>query len=133
MKTKAYRNGTLRCRGYLKDAGNGWEVGFLWGAKPIFLSNFTRSSEANRWFALMNREVKNFARRHKVAPRFPKTSYGKFLSSHLYNAYFAYLDRLFARHQRVYSRAVVREQRAYKTINRRAPRGAQRQVFLRAA
>jgi hypothetical protein len=136
MKTKRYRHGTLTCRAYQRAVGNGWEVGFDWGGRNIFLSNFVRGSEANRWYALMNREVRAFNARYKVTGAFPKGLYGKFLGSHLHNRYFAFLDRLFAQHSRAYARAVNKNRNAFQRTmrtQRRSSRGGSTQRFLRAA
>lgn len=135
MKAKRYRNGTLTCRAYQRAVGSGWEVGFDWAGKTVFLSNFVRSAEANRWYALMNREVRNFNARYKVTRAFPKALYGKFLSSHLYNRYFTFLDRLFAQHSRTYARAMNRNRNAYQRTLRtqRRNHGGGTQRFLRAA
>jgi hypothetical protein len=135
MKTKRYRNGSLTCRAYQRAVGSGWEVGFDWNGRTVFLSNFVRSAEANRWYALMNREVRAFNARYKVTRAFPKGLYGKFLSSHLYNRYFAFLDRLFAQHSRTYARAVNRARNQYQRTIRtqRRNHGGMTQRFLRAA
>lgn len=133
MKSKAYRHGPLRCRSQMRNAGFGYEVSFYWGTKPIFVSNFTRSSEANQWWTALNREVKNFAKKYRVAPTFPKAQYGRFLSNHLYNRYFAFLDKVFAKHSRSYNRAFNRDARVFRRISARPNQARSRQVFLKAA
>ena len=133
MKTKRYRNGTFSCKGWMRNVGNGFEVGFHFGSKPIFLSNFVRANEANAWYTMMNREVRAFARRYQVAPRFPKAMYGRFLSSHLYAKYFSFLDRLFTKHTRTYSRAVSRDLRSFRRMYNRTAGNGPRKAFLRAA
>lgn len=132
MKTRNYRNGTFTARSYLKSAGNGWEVGFVYGGKPIFLGNFVHQSEANAWWGLMNREIRAFSRRFKVTRSFPKATYGRFLCNHLYSRYYNYLDRLFTKHTSYYGRAVRKETRAFRRIVRRAAPGP-RLPFLKAA
>lgn len=133
MKSKTYRNGSLRCRSMMRNAGFGYEVSFYWGTKPIFVSNFTRSSEANQWWNALNKEVRAFAKKYRVAPTFPKAHYGRFLSNHLYNRYFAFLDKVFAKHSRTYNRAFSRDARTFRRLSSRPEMGRSRQVFLKAA
>lgn len=135
MKTKRYRNGATTCRAFQRAVGNGWEVGFEFAGRTVFMSNFVRSAEANRWYAMMNREVRAFNARYKVTRAFPKALYGKFLTSHLYNKYFTFLDRVFSMHSRTYARAVNKNRNAYARTLRKQRRnhGGSTQKFLRAA
>lgn len=133
MKTKNYRNGTLTARAYCKPAGNGWEVGFVFGGKPVFCGNFVHQSEANAWWSLMNREIRAFSRKFKVTAKFPKATYGRFLAAHLYNKYYNFLDRLFTKHTRHYGRAFNAQNRAYRTWTRRTTGAGPRMPFLKAA
>lgn len=134
MKTKNYRNGTFTARSYMKAVGNGWEVGFVYGGKPLFVGNFIHTTEANQWWGLMNREIRGFATRNKVTKNFPKNQYGKFLCAYLYNRYYQFCDRAFTKYTRVYGRQVTRNARTFKTISRRTSvTGAPRTAFLKAA
>ena len=132
MKTKSYRNSKTTGRGYLKPVGSGWEVGFVYGTKPLFVGNFVHSKEANTWFGLMNREIRTFTRKYTVTNRVSTTWYTHFLSSQLYKKYYLYLDRLLARHNRNWNKAVNRDLRTYRRLSRQT-RGTERTVFLRAA
>jgi hypothetical protein len=132
MKTKNYRYGKLTCKGWLKSAGNGYEVCFTFGSKTVFVGNFIHGAEANKWWALMNREIRSFGARYKANARFPMAKYSHFLSSHLYSCYYHFLDRLFVKHTRTYNRAVVRDLRSFKRIAARVPQG-ERTKLLRAA
>lgn len=133
MKTKNYRNGSLTARGYCKPAGNGWEVGFTFGGKPLFCSNFVKQSEANAWWSLMNREIRHFSNRYKVTEHFPKSTYGRFLASHLYYQYYQFLDRLFAKHSRQSKKTVTHQTKVYRLWNRKAAGTGPRKQFLKAA
>src|SRR5580658_5350385 len=117
MKTKTYRNGTTTCRTYLKNAGSGWEVGFTFGGRTLFVSNFTRSNEANTWYSTMNREIRNFAKRFKVGPGCSKTWYAKFMTNWLYSTYYHFCDRNFTKHTRTYRKVVSSEMRRYRRLN----------------
>ncbi len=118
MKTKTYRSGKTTFRAYMKDCGNGWEVGFFCGTKPLFLGNFIRSTEANRWFTTMNTEIRAFNKRFKVGPRCPKNWYTTFLSGVLYRKYYTFLNKVFVVHNRHYTQAVTRGVKRYNRLNR---------------
>jgi hypothetical protein len=132
MKTKRYRNGKLTAKSYMKPAGVGFEVGFVFGTKTIFVGNFVRSAEANTWWALMNREIRNFSRRYRVTAKFPKATYASLLANHLHQKYYWYLDRAFARYSRSYRSAVARDLTRFKRVARRTTAGP-KMAFLKAA
>lgn len=132
MKTKNYRYGKLTCKGWLRPAGNGHEVCFKFGTKTIFVGNFIHSNEATRWWNLMNREIRLFGRRYRASKRFPQARYAHFLSAHLYNRYYMFLDKLFAKHTRTWNRAMVRDLRTFKRMANRTP-ARERLTLLKAA
>lgn len=132
MKTKTYKSGKTTFRAYLKDCGNGWEVGFFCGTKPLFIGNFIHSSEANRWYSVMNTEIRTFAKRFTVGPRCPKNWYTTFLSDTLYRRYYGFLNKVFVIHNRKYNQAVTRDVRTYKRLNRNWYPG-EKTRFLKAA
>lgn len=134
-KTKNYRNGKFGARCYMKTAGNGWEVGFVYGGKPIFVGNFIHASEANSWWGTMNREIRNFSKRHKVTKNFPKNNYGKFLGAYLYSCYYRFLNTAFTKYTRFYGRTYNQGTRTFKTWNNRTNTTTHgpRVAYLRAA
>ena len=132
MKTKTYRNGTTTCRTYLKTVGNGWEVGFTFAGRNVFVGNFVHSAEATKWFGMMNREIRTFTARYKVGPGCPKSWYVHFVGKHLYNQYYHFVDKCSTKHTRTYKQAVTREQRKYTRMNTRWTTG-EKKAFLRAA
>ncbi len=132
MKTKTYRSGTTTCRSYSKTVGNGVEVGFTVGGRTVFCGNFVHSSEAATWYTKMNREISTFSRRYKVGPSCPKSWYTHFLGQHLYNQYYAFLDKTFTKHTKTYKKAVTRSQRKYQRMNQ-TWYPAEKKVVLRAA
>lgn len=132
MKTRNYRNGKFTARAYCKNAGYGWEVGFTVKGRPIFIGNFVHIAEANQWWNTMNREIRTFCKKYRVTPTFPRSSYLRFLSSHLHAKYYQFLDRVFATHTRTYNRAVTRDLRTFRRIARNTSTGP-KQVFLKAA
>lgn len=130
-KTKNYRSGKLAARSYMKNVGNGHEVGFVYAGKTIFVGNFIHATEANKWWATMNREIRAFANRHKVTTTFPKNNYGKFLGAYLNNCYYRFANTMVTKHARVYGRAVNKNTRSFRTWTRRA--NGPRTAFLKAA
>lgn len=132
MKTKNYRYGKLTCKGWLRPAGNGYEVCFNFGTKTVFVGNFIHATEATKWWTVMNREIRMFGNRYKANTNFPKAKYSHFLSSHLYNQYYAFLDRLFVKHTKTWKTAVVRDLRSFKRIATRTP-SRERTRLLKAA
>lgn len=131
-RSKAYRYGKHFGRTYFKNAGGGWECGFVFDSRVVFIGNFIHSREAQLWFALMNREVRNFSRKYAVGQRCSAIWYAHFLRNHLYKCYYGFLDRLFARYRGDYQRAFTRDLRQYQRL-RRDWRGSRLQPALRAA
>lgn len=132
MKTKTFRNGSASCKSYCKKVGNGWEVGFTYGKKLVFVGNFIHTSEANRWFSIMNTEIRAFARRYTVGKTYNKTWFAKFLGAQLYRKYYSFLSQTFTTYNRNWSRAVTTDTRKYRRMSRGWSSG-ERTPFLKAA
>src|SRR5262245_25477410 len=119
MKTRTYRNGSMTCKSYIKSVGNGWEVGFTFAGKPLFVGNFIHSTEANQWYSVMNHEIRTFSHKYKVGPGCPKSWYFHFVKSHLYDRYYTFLERKFTTHTKTFRRALTTNQRTYKRLARK--------------
>lgn len=132
MKKATFKNRKLTCRSYTKNVGHGFEVGLLAGSKPLFVGNFIHAGEANQWYRIMNREIRNFSRKYPIPTNAPPTWHLRFLSNHLYRNYYQFVDRLLARHARTFTRQVSKHQRKYRTLNRNWDR-SDRVPFLKAA
>ena len=117
-RSKNYKTGKTTCKAYLKPVGMGWEVGFTFDSRPIFVGNFIHPTEASAWYALMNREIRGFSRRYKVGPKFPKPWYGQFLRTHLYSTYYRFLDRMFSKYQRNYRTDFNQNVRKYEKMSK---------------
>ncbi len=133
MTVKRFKAPKVACRSYVKSAGQGWEVGFVFNGKNIFVGNFIYRNEATRWYALMNRTIRSFSYKNKVTPNFPKTQYAQFLAGHLYRTYYAFLDKLFAGYSKNWNRTVARNARKFKSTTRRTAHTGQRFPLLKAA
>jgi len=116
MKQKVYKHGTYKFTAYFKPAGNGWEVGFKHGTKPIFMGNFVHKKEANEWYTRMNNEIASFSKKYWVGPDFSMAWYQKFFSKHLYQHYYTYVDKVLTAHQRDYKRELTKDVKRYKTL-----------------
>ena len=119
MRTKSFRNGKTTCRSYLKPAGRGWEVGFLYGTKPIFVGNFVFKTEATQWYTTMNKRLRLFGKRYSVGKTYPKGWFTGFLKSYLYEGYYKHLNRVFNKHTRTFHKGVSTGERQYKRLNKR--------------
>ena len=118
MKNKKYKNGKTSFSAYMKPIGRSFECAVLSGGKVLFIGNFTKSSEANAWWSLMNREIRGFSKRYKVGTSYPATWFKKFLASHLNDKYFTFVNRHVARHHRSAHSELNRNVRKYKKLNR---------------
>ena len=132
MRSKTYRYGNTSGRTYLKAVGNGWECGFIYGGKTVFVGNFIHSGEATRWFTMMNREILTFGRRFTLGHRLPTAWTTRFLSNRLYSTYYTFLDRIFTQYHRTFNRAVVRDMNQFRR-SRRNRTTTDRKTYLRAA
>lgn len=132
MKIKNYRYGKLNCKGWLKPAGNGYEVCFNFGTKSVFVGNFIHATESTQWWNLMNREIRAFGAKHKANATFPRAKYSHFLSTHLYTCYYRFVDKVSAKHAKTYRTAVVRDLRSFKRLATRTP-SSLRVKLLKAA
>lgn len=130
MKSKHYSNGKYQFRSYLKPVGKGWEVGFWQGSTPIFVGNFIHTKEANQWYGIMSRQIRQFSKKYTVGERFPLNWYLHFTSNHLYSCYYGFLDRLFARYNREFRTACKRDVKRY---NRMKKNWDTRRPLIRAA
>lgn len=132
MKNKRYRNGNSSFQCYLKLIGRSYECGVICAGKIIFLGNFTRKAEAMQWWGLMNREIRNFAKRYKVGKTYPASWFRKFLGLHLNDKYFYFVNRFVHLHFRHAHTVYGQHMRQYKRMNRRWT-SQEKKVYLRAA
>lgn len=116
MKKKTFKYGPHKCKAYFKPAGKGYEVGFDFGGKTVFVGNFLYKKEANAWWAKMNAEFKTFTKRYGIAKTAPITFYAKFLSNHFYKTYYTFLDKQFTAYERNFNKAVNADVKKFKKI-----------------
>jgi hypothetical protein len=120
MKTKLYKYGTLKYKAYYKTAGKGFEVGFLYGNKPLFVGNFVKKEEATTWFEMMTHEIERFSNKywHNVKTFSSTVFFHKFATNNLYKHYYDYLDKCFGKHTKNYHREFSRDVKSYERMKR---------------
>jgi hypothetical protein len=133
MTSRSYRNGNSTGKTYLKNVGEGFEVGFVLSGKTVFVGNFLHSWEARRWYTMLNSEIRNFSKEYQVGPGCSKSWFTHFLSSHLYSTYYHFLDKCFSQHSRKYQTAVNKDKKSYQKMSSRWNRTTQTSRFLKAA
>jgi len=133
MTSRTYRNGNSTGKTYLKNVGEGFEVGFSLSGKTVFVGNFLHSWEARRWYSVLNTEIRNFSKKYQMGPGCTKSWFTHFLSAHLYNTYYSFLDKCFSQHSRKYQSAVKKDQKSYQKMSKRWDNKTNTTHFLKAA
>lgn len=116
MKSKTFKYGNYTFKSYFKKVGLGYEVGFTFGTKTIFVGNFLYPQEATRWYGIMNREISRFGRQFTGNYKFPINYITQFCGNHLYSTYYMFLDKLFTQYTRNYKRAYQRDCRRFNQM-----------------
>jgi hypothetical protein len=133
MTSRTYKFGKHVCKAYKKPVGKGWEVGFSFAGKPVFTGNFLHAKEANAWWTKMNQEMRSFFGRYALPPKGPKAFYGRFITNHLYNSYYNFLDRQFTKYQKGFTQALKKDQRHYTHMRKTQAKTWQHMPSRRAA
>ena len=118
MKTKSYKHGKYTYKAYLKPVGQGYEVGFYFSGKPLFVGNFLHLNEANAWYTEMTKQISGFTKKYWVTPQSPRTFYNKFITQHLYKVYYSFLDKYFSKYTREYTREFNKHEKKYKQLKK---------------
>ena len=116
MKSKSFKYGKQYFKTYCKSVGHGFEVGFEWDKKVLFVGNFIHQKEATKWYGILNKEVLHFSKKYWWNPEATNqfnSFYAKFFTNHLYKMYYGYLDKLFVKYNKEYSRASSRDTKKY--------------------
>ncbi len=119
MKTKNYKNGSSWARAYWKPAGSGWEVGFVYGGKTLFCGNFVHSSEANKFYGMMKREITRFAKKYKVGKTYSQSWYKTFLTAQIQTCYYNFVNAQVRKHATAAARNWTKSVRTYNRMNRK--------------
>ncbi len=130
---KKYKFGRYSCYSYMKPAGNGYEVGFYFGKKPVFVGNFIHKAEAKDYYTHLNKEWKNFATRYWAGPDTSLTWYTKFFTNHIYNHYYKHLDKKFTSYERSYATKKRKYETEYKRKAKSWDKADRYKVYHKAA
>ena len=118
MKSRNFKHGQHTYKAYCKKVGHGYEVGFTYKSKALFVGNFLYTKEANAWYTTMNKEIEKFSKRYWTTTKTPQTFYNKFVSTHLYKTYYTFLDKCFTKYNREYKTAFNKSERTYKQMKK---------------
>jgi hypothetical protein len=123
MKSKTYKRGSKTYKAYFKPVGNGFEVGFMWGTKPLFVGNFINNTEATTWYKMMNYEINRFSKKFWHNPKVTTATafYNKFITNSLYKHYYDYLDKCFGKYTKSYHRNYHRDLKTYNRLKKNWP------------
>ena len=133
MTTTYYKYGKHTCKAYKKTVGNGFEVGFWFGPTQIFTGNFIHAKEANAWWTKMNKEVRTFSKRYALPTSASPTFFMKFMTNHIYKAYYSFLDKEFTKYNREYTQNCLKFERKFKSIKKSWPTRTERTPFRKTA
>lgn len=133
MTTTTYSYGKYTCKAYKKPCGKGWEVGFYFGSKQIFVGNFIHAKEANAWWTKMNMEVRKFSKRYALPKNASPAFFIKFMTNHIYKNYYSFLDREFSKYNRNFAQAWKKSERKFTTMKKRWPTATPRATFRKTA
>jgi hypothetical protein len=117
-KFKTYKFGTMTFKQYFKPVGHGFEVGFIYGGKPVFVGNFIHAKEANQWWTKMSSELKFFFNKHEFVPTASTVWYNKYISNYLYKSYYAWLDKCFDKYNRSFTKATGADFKRYQAFEK---------------
>ncbi len=132
MTTTTYRYGKHTCKAYKKTVGQGWEVGFMFGNKTIFVGNFIHMKECNAWWTKMNTEVRKFSKRYALPKNASPAFFTKFMTSYLYKCYYSYLNNQFKTYTRTYTTTCKTMDRKFVQQKRHWPTHTERATLRRA-
>lgn len=133
MTTTMYKYGKHTCKAYKKPVGKGFEVGFYFGTTQIFVGNFIHQKEANAWWTKMNMEVRKFSKRYALPKTASPAFFTKFMTNHIYKAYYTFLDREFTKYNRTYTQNCRQFERKFTSIKKNWPTHTERTTFRKTA
>lgn len=118
-KYQTYKCGTYTFKSYFKPVGQGFEIGFIYHGRTYFMSNFIHKTEAITWWKMFNKEIMAFSKKFYMNDKMPFSWYCNFLSKHLYQCYYNWLDSVFNKHERTFKRAFTKDIKKYNTMKKK--------------
>ncbi len=110
--------GKYACYTYFTTVGKGFEVGFCFGTKTVFVGNFIHSKEAVQYWAHLNREVRTFGKKYWISETASTTFYNNFFKNYLYTNYYKFLDKLFTQYHKTYTHSFKKDQTRYMKMKK---------------
>ncbi len=117
-KFRTYKYGPYTFKSYMKPAGHGYEVGFIYRGRTYFMSNFIHKAEATKWWARFNKEIMTFSKKFYMSQKMPFTWYCNFLANHLYTCYYNWLEQVFTKHETSFKRAFTKDYKKYTMMKK---------------
>lgn len=115
-KTKDYNYYGYNFKAYYMNAGHGYEVGFTFDGKPLFVGNFVHKKEAMEWWKNFNNEIIYFFGKYDFPVKGPHQYMTKFFTNYIYTEYYAWLDKKFAKYNKEYAKAWKHDEKNYKKM-----------------
>ncbi|HEX7672976.1 MAG TPA: hypothetical protein VF412_02325 [Bdellovibrio sp.] len=115
-KNKNYSYYGYTFKAYYKPAGHGYEVGFTFEGKPLFVGNFVHKTEAMEWWKCFNQEIPYFFDKYEFPYKGPHQYMTKFFTNYMYTEYYAWLDKKFAKYNKEYAKAWKHNEKHYKKM-----------------
>ena len=115
-KAKNYEFYGYQFKSYFKPAGAGWEVGFTFEGKSLFVGNFVHKTEATQWWKTFNTEITYFFGKFEFPVKGPHQLMTKFFTNHMYQTYYAWLDKKFTQYNKEYTKACKTDVKNYKKM-----------------
>ncbi len=115
-KTKDYNYYGYNFKAYYMNAGHGYEVGFTFEGKPLFVGNFVHKKEAMEWWKNFNNEIVYFFGKYEFPVKGPHQYMTKFFTNYIYTEYYAWLDKKFAKYNKEYAKAWKHDEKNYKKM-----------------
>lgn len=120
-KTKTYKYGPNTFKSYMKPVGSGWEVGMTHHNRNFFVGNFVHKTEAIKWWAMCNKEIVGFSKKFALPKDMPFAWYCNFMANHMYSCYYAWLDKVFSKHQITFKKTLSKDFKRYARLKKAQP------------
>lgn len=111
--TRQFKCGKNTFKTYFKPVGKGYEIGFTFGGRNFFTSNFINKTEATKWWGFFNKEITTFCKKHFLSNNMPFNWYCTFMTNHLYKCYYSWLDKVFFKNETTFKKAYTREYKQF--------------------
>lgn len=99
---------------YYYANGASYEVGIMYGDKPVFFGNFIYKNEATAWYKEMTTKMTYFVENYQYMPKMKMNWYFNFAKNYFYNAYYSYLYKAFSKYNQTFKKAYSSDKKSYK-------------------